>query len=364
MTPSDAASAPRERLVFLDALRGFALILMVLNHTSRWWQDGSLRWSRYYFIYVTMAVAAPIFIFLVGFCLPLSLSHSRPAGVVGARPDDLEVRQARRADHRRGPPLEPARVPGRSLLEQRRAPDDRGERDRGRPGRAAARCPPPAAGPWSSGAVLIFLAFGWAYAPLGEWVRAHPGSSRVLFFEFPPWPWLALVLFALVPGDVFVKQPDRPSRNRYMARAAVLGALGVAWIFAYDGWADTPNRWTFKRDFILNAHWTPRGATAIWVIGMVFVLMALFYYVAEVRRVRVTWLVTLGQTALFLYFIHHFIVLTLVNQHLHWLFNNWWTFGAANLVADDRAARPGSRVDRGQADLRARLPRLAALGRA
>ncbi len=81
MTPSDAASAPRERLVFLDALRGFALILMVLNHTSRWWQDGSLRWSRYYFIYVTMAVAAPIFIFLVGFCLPLSLSHSRPAGV-------------------------------------------------------------------------------------------------------------------------------------------------------------------------------------------------------------------------------------------------------------------------------------------
>ncbi len=223
-----------------------------------------------------------------------------------------------------------------------------------------------AAGRWALvvGAVLIFLAFGWAYAPLGEWVRAHPGSSRVLFFEFPPWPWLALVLFALVPGDVFVKQPDRPSRNRYMARAAVLGALGVAWIFAYDGWADTPNRWTFKRDFILNAHWTPRGATAIWVIGMVFVLMALFYYVAEVRRIRVTWLVTLGQTALFLYFIHHFIVLTLVNQHLHWLFNNWWTYGAANLVLMIGLLGLGRAWIEAKRIFRARLPRLAALGRA
>src|SRR5262250_1632395 len=71
-----APPATRERLVFLDAFRGLALIFMVLNHTSRWWQDGSMRWSRYYFIYVTMAVAAPIFIFLVGFCLPLSLTHS------------------------------------------------------------------------------------------------------------------------------------------------------------------------------------------------------------------------------------------------------------------------------------------------
>src|SRR6266571_2070593 len=81
MPPSDSAPAPRERLVFLDALRGFALILMVLNHTSRWWQDGSLRWPRYYFIYLTMAVAAPIFLFLVGFCLPLSLSRSRSGGI-------------------------------------------------------------------------------------------------------------------------------------------------------------------------------------------------------------------------------------------------------------------------------------------
>src|SRR5215471_20754090 len=81
-TSSSSAQAPAhrpasERLVFLDALRGFALIMLVLNHTGRWWQDRSMGWPWYYSIYVTMAIAAPTFLFLVGFCLPLSLSRTR-----------------------------------------------------------------------------------------------------------------------------------------------------------------------------------------------------------------------------------------------------------------------------------------------
>jgi hypothetical protein len=39
--------------------------------------------------------------------------------------------------------------------------------------------------------------------------------------------------------------------------------------------------------------------------------------------------VILGQTALFLYFTHHLIVLTLINQWLGLRFNNWWVFAAA-----------------------------------
>jgi len=33
---------PAERLQFLDAVRGFALLLMIVNHTGRWWQDGAM----------------------------------------------------------------------------------------------------------------------------------------------------------------------------------------------------------------------------------------------------------------------------------------------------------------------------------
>ncbi len=106
----------------------------------------------------------------------------------------------------------------------------------------------------------------------------------ILFFEFPPWPWVALVLFGLVPGQMFVEQPDRRAPLAATWRAwPMLGALCIAWLLVYDWWAHTPKRFTFMRDYILNDHWTPRGASAVWVIGMTFCLMALFYYLAEIR---------------------------------------------------------------------------------
>ena len=334
-TSSSPAQAPAhrpasERLVFLDAFRGFALVLMVLNHTGRWWQDRSMGWPWYYSIYVTMAVAAPIFLFLVGFCLPLSLSRTRP-GMDQLLPTFWKYAKRGGRVILAGLLLNVLVFPedpfwsngvlqtiGLSIIVA--APVGLFL------GSTAARIIVVAA------AALIYLSFGWAYVPLAAWVGVHPTASRVLFLEFPPWPWVALVFFALVPGVMFVEQVDRPARSRYMVRAAALGVVCIAGLFLYDWWAQTPNRWMFKRDFILNNHWTPRGPMAIWVIGMVFVLMAIFYYIGEIRHLRLTWLVTLGQTALFLYFIHHLIVLTLVNQYLHVRFNNWWRYGVANFL--------------------------------
>ncbi len=60
------APAPA-RQHFLDAFRGVALIAMVLNHTARWWLGG-VSWPRYHLAYFTVTIAAPIFLFLVGFC--------------------------------------------------------------------------------------------------------------------------------------------------------------------------------------------------------------------------------------------------------------------------------------------------------
>ncbi len=323
-----ARRAPADRLVFLDALRGFALIMMVLNHTGRWWQDRSMGWPWYYSIYVTMAVAAPTFLFLVGFCLPLSLTRTREA-----------VMSTVWKYTKRGGRIIVAGL----LLNLLVFPED------------------PI---WNNGVLqtiglsiiiaapvglfltsatarvaavavsaLIFLAFCWLYGPLTAWVDAHPTGSRILFFEFPPWPWVALVLFGLVPGVMFVEQSDRDSRSRYMKWMTIIGLACVLWLLFYDlTWAKTPKPFTFMRDYVLNHHWTPRGATAIGVIGVVFCLMALFYYLAEILKIRMTWLVTLGQTALFLYFIHQLIVLRVVNQFFHLKFNNWWLYYLANLI--------------------------------
>jgi uncharacterized membrane protein len=64
-------SGARSRLAYLDGLRGVALVAMVLNHTARWWIDEKMTVGRYALIYITLTVAAPTFLFLVGFCLPM-----------------------------------------------------------------------------------------------------------------------------------------------------------------------------------------------------------------------------------------------------------------------------------------------------
>jgi uncharacterized membrane protein YhaH (DUF805 family)/uncharacterized membrane protein len=329
--PAPVARSASERLVFLDAVRGFALVFMVLNHTGRWWQDRSMGWPWYYSIYVTMAVAAPTFLFLVGFCLPLSLSRVR--GRVAEQVLPTLWKYAKRGGRI---------ILAGLLLNVLVFPEDPiwnngvlqtiglgiivaapiGLFLRSRVARVLVL----------AAAALVYLSFDWWYAFLGEWVAAHPTSSRIFFFEFPPWPWIGLVLFGLVLGQIWVEQPDERSRARYMRAMAVAGLVCIAWLFVYDAWARTEYRFMFKRDFILNKHWTPRGATVVWVIGMTFVLLAIFYYLGEVRRRRLTWLVTLGQTALFLYFVHQLIVLTLVNQHLHLRFNNWWHYAIATLL--------------------------------
>src|SRR5262249_29190398 len=91
-------AAPRvaeERLVFLDALRGFALVMMVWNHSARWWQDRSLGWPWYYSFSVTMAGAAPTFLFLVGFSMSLSLSKTADPGDAFAALGKYAVRGGR-----------------------------------------------------------------------------------------------------------------------------------------------------------------------------------------------------------------------------------------------------------------------------
>jgi hypothetical protein len=190
------------------------------------------------------------------------------------------------------------------------------------------------AGRWGlfGAATAMYVLFVGSFPRLAAWVTAHPRGSRVLFFEFPPWPWLSLVLVGLVLGGWWVRRTDASARARYMWGLAGAGVLCLAWFFGWDAWAHTANRWMFTRDFSLNNHWTPRGVTLAWMFGMIFLQIAVAYYLVELRRWPSRWLVILGQTALFLYFTHHLIVLTLINQHLGERFNNWWTFSLANAL--------------------------------
>jgi uncharacterized membrane protein len=327
-----AEPAPASRFEWLDGLRGAALVLMVVNHTARWWLDDPMTWPRYNLIYVTLTLAAPIFLFLVGFCLPLALRAAPGGGEsLGALARRFVPRGARIAlcglllnlvvfpDEPRlsGGVLQTigvaiiAMVPALWRLRVR-----------------AAR--------WALLALAVggYVGFVLAFPSLTGFVAAHPSAGLVLFYDFPPWPWLSLVLIGLVLGWSWLEAQRRSAAAgaRFVAVAGGTGAVLVAAFFAYDSWAATPMRFGLRRDFILNRHWTPRGAALLWVGGMLLLLLAAAYWVMEVRRLRLPWLVVLGQTALFLYFVHQILVYTLVSRALGWRAGTWPAFWLANAV--------------------------------
>ncbi len=86
----------------------------------------------------------------------------------------------------------------------------------------------------------------------------------------------------------------------------------------------------FKRDFILNGYWTPRGATTAWIVGAVLATLAATRWLFEVRGLRAGWLVLLGQAAFMIYFVHQLIVLTLVHEMLGVTMTRWSIFWGAN----------------------------------
>ena len=319
------------RLHFLDALRGAALVLMVLNHTSHDWIDRTMGWPRYYLTYGTLLLPAPIFLFLVGFCLPISVhripTRERFAGavvkyfrrgiVIIAAGFLLNLIVWTEAGVISGGVLQTIGLgivllgPAMPLL-----------RSRG--------------GRWAllTLAALLYLSFAWSFDSLVRVSSAYPLLARLLFNDFPPWPWIAAALVGLVLGWVWLdarsQGPD--DEARYFTRVALVSVLALAACVAWEWWRPSTPPFGFPRDFILNNHWTPRGATLLFIAGGVGGLLVSAWRLMERGAWRLPWLVTLGLTALMLYFTHQLIERTLVQQLLHVKLNDWILFATANLA--------------------------------
>jgi uncharacterized membrane protein len=342
-TPNASPAGPSARiggrLHFLDGLRGVALILMVVNHTSRDWMDVQMGWARYHLVYGSLILPASIFLFLVGFCLPISYHHrAHSEGFIG----DF------RRYFRRGIGI----VAAGYLLNLIMLPPSP---------------VPPEERLWHGGvlqtiglsiillgplvpvlrrrwtrwalpaiAVLIYLSYWWSHASLVRWCEAHPIPCTVAFGDFPPWPWIAPALIGLALGWVWLETRARgpAPEARYFGTAAIVGLVFLA-AYGFHEWRiPTVPRFGFNRDlgFGLNHYWTPRGVTTFLIIAGVAWLLALCYWLMEVRRWELPWLVTLGQTALVLYFAHQVIEETLIHRALGIRFNNWITYWPATIA--------------------------------
>jgi len=329
--PDTIERAPTERLQFLDAVRGFALLLMIVNHTSRWWQDGTMGWPRYNLIYASMVVGAPLFLFLVGFCLPLSFARRRPtAGLPAVATKFLQ----------RG---------GRLILASwllnfvvfRDEPFWEGGVLQ-TIGLGIILALPPMLLLHRRGARSLLIAialgayalFSVSFAQVTAWLPAHSTLGRIFLFEFAPWPWISLVWIGLALGWTWALQDTPARRARYLTIMSAVGVVFLALFVAWDWAHGTPPHLSlaFKRDFILNNHWISRGVTNFLCLGSVFCILGLAYYLIEVRRLPVGWLVVLGRTSLMLYFLHHVLVYTIAREWLGLMLDRWWWFVLANAL--------------------------------
>src|SRR5688572_16035766 len=212
------------RLPYLDAARGVALVLMVVNHTARYWAADEL--ARWPLIYLTTAAAGPAFLFLVGFVLPLSYRvspHPRRraaerAAVLFAAGYVVNVilwpqqpLLGSNVLHTIGAAVLVAALIRPWL-----------ERPRGRYALAAA-------------GVVLYASFVLLFGPVSAWVLAHPLAAWLAFYDFPLWPWLGLVGLGLALGATAADLPDAAARATFYARlgwaAAALagGALAAEW---------------------------------------------------------------------------------------------------------------------------------------
>jgi hypothetical protein len=280
-----------------------------------------------------MAVGAPLFLFLVGFCLPLSLAPRRQAGtpLTWAVAGKFLQRGAKLV------------LAGwlLNLVVFRDEPFWEGGVLQ-TIGLGIILALPPMLVLHRRAARYLLVAFALAYyalfsilhAGVMAWLPDHWALGRIFFFEFAPWPWLSIVWIGLALGWVWALQDGPERRARYLAWMTAAGIACLA-AFALWDWAHaTPLHLSlaFKRDFIVNNHWIARGVTSFLCLGAVFCLLGLAYYLVEVRRLPAQWLVILGRTSLMLYFLHHLLVLTLAKELLALRLNNWWWFALANAV--------------------------------
>jgi peptidoglycan/LPS O-acetylase OafA/YrhL len=339
------------RMPYLDGLRGLAIVAMVVNHTGRWWIDRSFGWPRYHLIYITTTVAAPIFLFLVGFCQAIAhynatVRREQSFATVAPRYlrrgvevilagyllnlvvfcdfwrvfEAIAVGSPGLGELCIDPPWQLgvlqtigfsiiALVPGLAVIGRR----------------------------WGRALIVVvsvtlYVLFSVLATPLSHWLTGHPLVAQLVFADFPPWPWTTLVLISAVFGWNFcvANQRDPHALTRYFTLMAGAGVVCLLAFVAYDTWNQTPVRLGFMRDFIVNRHWTPRGISLLWIGAVLFLSTPVAYYLMDVRGWAPRWLVDLGQTAMVLYFVHQVIVFTIVKRWLGVAFDSWLYYGIAN----------------------------------
>jgi len=300
-----------KRFEFIDGLRGGAIILMVINHAGHYLVLPFDYGWNYLAIYWTVALAAPIFLFLVGFSAALFVQKNSADSVQNDKRILTSLLKRGLAIialgflvnllYYNGEPLWRGRVlmtiglsliliyPFTYLIKKQT-------------GRIALLA-------ISISGLMSFPIFASGLQALSA---GRPIIGEIFLSEFPIYPWFFLVLIGLIAGREFLarKEINRQARKLLLAIGAGLIFFWLILSIIFHG----ANIFSFYNDIIINNYWNPAPITWLWILGWISILTVVFYGLAESKLLD-KWLIALGRQSIFMYFLQ-FLLIIIIGQNM------------------------------------------------
>jgi len=323
---------PLPRIAYIDAVRGIALVLMVLNHAALYLLPPSLDPARHILVYLTVSLAAPLFLLLVGFSLALSFYGRNNV------PRNFDIRVYWRYLKRGAGlavagyllnivlvPHEPIYsggilqtiglsiiiiAPGLHWLQRRMVPDL-----------------------LLLLALVLYLLFVYAQPGLGTWLAQHNEISHIFFEGFPPWPWVSLILVGVILGYKWIEtdlQQEKIKTYMNNIKAIAIGCLAI--YFMINLYHGRVVNFTLQHDYIINGHWLPNSTTLFWILGMSLLCIVLIRHIEAIQYRYLRLFIVLGQSAFVLYVVHLLVIAGIADRLLGVNIEQWWLFIVFNLV--------------------------------
>jgi len=300
-----------KRREYIDALRGLAIIFMAVNHAGHYLAASYMPAWAYLLIYLTVTFAPPLFLFLAGASLVLSIKKEKENASQSETLLFLKY-------FRRGlelialgwlinlffyydEPLWRGRILqtiGLSLILAYPFYSltlDRLKRF------------------WLSAIVLLgLMIYPFIFPALQALSLSHRIFAEIFMSEFPIYPWFFLALIGMIAGQEIIARGElvRKIRIRVLSAGAFLISSWLVLSIILRG----SNIFSFDNDFNLNGYWNPSPLTWLWILGWLAILSLVFYSLANNslrNMLRNNCLAIMGRKALFLYFLQFFLIITI-----------------------------------------------------
>ena len=322
----------QHRILFIDRLRGLALVLMILNHSALYLLEASLDPYRHILVYLTVSLSAPLFLFMVGFSL--AISHMKNTAMT-IRPYHVDLQKhfdrgvllillgfmlnivlSPHKPFYAGGILQTIGISIIIIAPMLRWLTHRVFRDI-----------------LVLSAVISYLAFAYSQANVMRMIIDHPIIADLFFGGFPPWPWIGVVFIGLVSGHNWLALRDEAGKvDQYLLRMVIASIISLTLYFILSAWQGDMLNFNLNRDYIIRGHWLPGTITVFWSIGIICLSFVVTQRTAIKPGILHRLLVPLGQSALLLYLLHLLVIKGIADQLLGLTIDNWWSYIGFNLI--------------------------------